>query len=255
MGVHQKIDRVARRHIEHYLPDGQTFPSTKEILHFEGKHGPDGLKRKSPGRDEPWHFIDPRDTAQSALLEDIRGHMNNLIKALKSDDTTRSAFEAAWLAHAVTDGLTPAHHIPYEDALAELRGGKHHSTRTSKHQKVVMPGDTLRQTVRNNWSYWGARGMMTAHIQFELGVASSVATMKFDRLSFDADWLDIVTPEQFHDEFLRCLARIDAMQMYKGFEKSGWTTTLARQTKNTLVPEIIRMVMCAWRVAAREASI
>ena len=32
-----------------------------------------------------------------------------------------AAFEAAWLAHAVTDGFTPAHHEPLEEQLEGLR--------------------------------------------------------------------------------------------------------------------------------------
>ena len=53
MGVHQRIDRVARRHIEEFLPHNINFPSSRQILHFEGLNGPDGIKRKSPACDEP----------------------------------------------------------------------------------------------------------------------------------------------------------------------------------------------------------
>ena len=39
MGVHQRIDRVARRHIEEFLPYNINFPSSRQILHFEGLNG------------------------------------------------------------------------------------------------------------------------------------------------------------------------------------------------------------------------
>jgi hypothetical protein len=36
------------------------------------------------------------------------------------------------------------------------------------------------------------------------------------------------------------------MGMYDQFLDKGWTTRLARQTKNTLMPEIIHTVLMAW---------
>ena len=88
------------------------FPSIDEILNFEGIRGPDGLKRKSPGVDEPEHFIIP-DKDDGVLIGYIRNHHWNLVRALRRKDRERAAFEAAWLAHAITDGLTPAHHYPF----------------------------------------------------------------------------------------------------------------------------------------------
>ena len=89
IGVHQKIDRVARRNIKPILPDWCDFPDIKNILHFEGKNGPDGVKRKSPAVDEPWHFINPDDPNDTALLEMIDGHIGNLARALRTSDYRR----------------------------------------------------------------------------------------------------------------------------------------------------------------------
>lgn len=254
MGVHQKIDRIARRHVKKHLPDNVSFPNIKDILHFEGKNGPDGLKRKSPGKDEPWHFVDPQDIKKGTLLEDISDHYTNLSTALASENNERAAFEAAWLAHAIVDGLTPAHHIPYEAALAELRGGEHHMTRDTGYKKAVMPGATRRDVLRNNWKYWGAKGLMNMHLQFEFGVASTIATMRFDTISFDEDWLAIKSHDQCMKRFLYCLEEISKLDMYGEFALKGWNRRLAKQTRDVLVPEIIRMVMCAWRAAAIEAK-
>ncbi|MCB9820057.1 hypothetical protein H6796_02020 [Candidatus Nomurabacteria bacterium] len=254
MGVHQKIDRIARRHIKKHLPSKVFFPDAKDILHFEGKNGPDGLKRKSPGTDEPWHFIDPLDTEKGALLEDILDHFQNLSTALASKNSERAAFEAAWLAHAITDGLTPAHHIPYEAALAEIREGEHHMTRDSKYKKAVMPGATRRDVLRNNWKYWGAKGLMNMHLQFELGVASTITAIRFDTDSFGEKWLAVDSEEKMIEQFLASLQKISDLDMYGEFALKGWNRRLARQTRDILVPEIARMVMCAWRVAALEAN-
>ena len=121
LGAHQKLDRVARRALEHALP-GTAFPSIKDILSFEGVNGPDGIKRKSPARDEPWHYYDPTDPNDTMLIEMIENHVLNLTKALKNGNTEKAAFEAAWLAHAIVDGLTPAHHFNLDKRLEELRG-------------------------------------------------------------------------------------------------------------------------------------
>ena len=121
MGVHQRIDRVARRHIITHISSEVNFPLYRDIVHFEGLNGPDGIKRKSPAQDEPWHYINPDDPLDTNLLEMIEDHIENMAEALRTDNYTRVAFEAAWMAHAITDGLTPAHHFPLEEKL-EQRG-------------------------------------------------------------------------------------------------------------------------------------
>ena len=150
MGVHQKIDRVAKRHIIKHVPHGLRFPTIHDILHFEGLNGPDGIKRKSPGKDEPWHFIDPHHEGEHELLTMISDHIHNLTEALVAHNDQRAAFEDAWRAHAITDGLTPAHHYPLEVKLEHLRGGNGLETRTSKKQKIILPGVITRQQLRKN---------------------------------------------------------------------------------------------------------
>src|SRR4051812_21257739 len=123
LGAHQKIDRVARKHLERLAPASQ-FPIIGSILHFEGGNGPDAIKRKSPAKDEPWHYFQPFNDKDTSILELIDGHYQLLVKALKRQDDVRASFEAAWLAHAIVDGLTPAHHYPYEEKLVELMSGQ-----------------------------------------------------------------------------------------------------------------------------------
>jgi hypothetical protein len=74
MGAHQKIDRVARRRLDQLLNEGIFFPPIRTILHFEGKNGPDGIKRKSPAKDEPWHYFDPFSDTDTQLIELIHDH-------------------------------------------------------------------------------------------------------------------------------------------------------------------------------------
>ncbi len=245
IGAHQKIDRIARHHLCELTEKTVEFPGIQEILHFEGVNGPDGIKLKSPGRDEPWHFVDPEHPDDQLLIY-IRWHMANLTEAIVTQNEVRAAFEAAWLAHAVTDGLTPAHHEPFEAEMEKIRG-ENMSSRNSIKNKVVMPRNgSTKQFIKNNWEFWGAGGMMTSHMLFEAGVSSTIKLLKFEKSKPSADDLIRIKKEGFEVLFLEALRDIDHLQMYQLFQKTGWTRGLAQLTRNQLVPTIIRIVILAW---------
>lgn len=246
MGVHQKIDRVAHRALSRKLSHTHMFPSIRDILHFEGHNGPDGIKRKSPAQDEPWHYVDPTDPADTALREMINDHMFNFTEALKSNNYHRASFEAAWLAHAITDGLTPAHHYPLEEKLEQLRDGQGLETRTSAKEKLILPGKTRRQQVRNNWEFWGAKGVMTTHVAFEMGVATVIGGRSLLVAHPSDELFDEVRRKGVIAMFDESLARIAELELYDEFSKKGWTRRLAHDTKSVLVPEIIQTVCLAW---------
>ena len=249
IGVHQKIDRVARRHLKKHLREASDFPTTKQILHFEGMNGPDGVKRKSPAVDEPWHFINPVNPHDRAIIDMILDHIHNLSAALKAGNEQRAAFEAAWMAHAITDGLTPAHHYPLEAKLEELRGGQGLETRTSKRGKILMTGKTKRQMVRNNWEFWGLRGVMTTHFNFELGVATTVAAERLEAGNPTQAQIAYTRQHGYEAMFRRILNEINDMQMYDEFSRLGWTRHLADETRKVLIPRIIQAVVLAWILA------
>ena len=246
MGVHQKIDRVARRHLKHHLKHDVYFPSIKDILHFEGLNGPDGIKRKSPAKDEPWHYIDPLKADDTALLDMINDHIENLATALKTRNDHRAAFEAAWMAHAIVDGLTPAHHYPLEAKLEELRGGQGLETRTSTKEKLILPGKTRRHQFHNNWEYWGTNGIFTTHLAFELGVASTIAPLPFKEDTLPDNALQRVQTEGFGALFMEAVHTIHSMKMYDEFSAKNWTRHLANETRKTLIPAIINTVILGW---------
>ena len=254
MGVHQKIDRVARRALAKKLPKKTIFPGEKHILHFEGLNGPDGIKRKSPGRDEPWHYIDPADTSDHSLKTMIADHVHYLTQALVEDNHERAAFESAWMAHALTDGLTPAHHYPLEEKLEKLRDGKGLETRTSAKEKLLLPGRNRREQLRNNWQFWGAKGIMTTHLAFELGVATTIAGQRIAKGSpSDEEYAAILTKGVIV-VFEETLDRIAHLELYEEFSKAGWTRRLARDTRDILVPEIVKLVCLCWYYCDAQAS-
>ena len=244
IGTHQKLDKIAFKILRENIPENTKFPDIKMILNFEGMGGPDGLKRKSPGVDEPMHFIIP-DKDDGKLIKMIEDHQYNLRRALKKGDEVRAAFEAAWMAHAITDGLTPAHHFPLIEAQKELMTEKDFVKVFGVPIKGIMHGATTPETLRNNWLYWGANGYMSKHVAFEYGVAITLNGLPGKRVSPKNIETEVKHAE-IHEAFYSALKKIADLDMYTKFRKNGWTTELAFETKNVLLPEIIKAIVLGW---------
>lgn len=252
LGAHQKFDRIARKFVEELRPTAE-FPNSKLILHFEGNNGPDGIKRKSPAVDEPWHYWDPTDESDTKLRKIIALHSTSLKEAIKKHDTEKTAFEAAWLAHAIVDGLTPAHHYPYEKKLIELRG-EGIETRTSIKQKAIIQGDTKRQTLSKNWKLWGAKGLILSHALFEWGVSSTVRPMKFKKHSLSNAEIKHIRNVGFESYLKQQALEIYELNMYERFLRRGWSMKLVREIRNELAPRIVRSITVAWVLALDESG-
>ncbi len=244
VGTHQKLDRVARSILVKNIPKRVYFPIAKEIVHFEGMRGPDGLKIKSPKVDEATHFIIP-DNDDKKLITEILDHQFNLRIALETQNEVRAAFEAAWLAHSITDGLTPAHHFPLEDVVEDLMSEKDFLKLFGKPVKIVMRGNSVLQTMRNNWLYLGPEGFMSKHTGFEYGVAVTVSAIPNRFLAVKIPKKDFENID-LEKEFYAALHRVHALNIYGRFVKNGWNSKLAIEVKKILLPEIIRMITLAW---------
>lgn len=253
MGAHQKIDRVARRCVTRLKARHEFFPPIRDILHFEGNNGPDGIKRKSPGQDEPWHFVDPTDASDRQIYQLARDHYDNLVVALRNRDDTRAAFEAAWLAHTIVDALTPAHHYPLADKIEQL-WGKPHDERLTIREKNLIIGENRRDTVSKNWEYWGAKGVFSTHLLFEIGVATAIKPLRFTDALPELSELEMIQHQGLEQYVAEAIMRVYRLDMYQSFWRHGWTARLARQTKRDLAPTIIRTVAVAWLAAIREAK-
>lgn len=254
LGAHQKVDRTARYALNDLLKSNHSFPNKKLILLFEGKNGPDGIKRKSPAKDEPWHYYDPFDPDDGQLLEIIQEHMVNLVKSLKDNNKEKSAFEASWLAHAIVDGLTPAHHYPYEAELEKLRG-ESKDTRDSIKAKLIIPGSTKRDILIKNWEMWGAKGLFTTHALFEAGAAMIFAPLGNHIASPSRYDIKTVNHLGFEEYFKRIAREVAMFEMYDNFYKKGWTRKLARTVREELAPRMASTVTLAWYMAAKDAGI
>lgn len=251
LGAHQRIDRLARRNLERIAPRCR-FPDIKSILHFEGRHGPDAIKRKSPAKDEPWHYLQPFDVNDTQLIKLIETHYRALISALKRRDEVRASFEAAWLAHAVVDGLTPAHHYPYEEKLVEL-SGTDIADRTTIGKKLILPAHAAGGRLRNNWKMWGPKGLFTTHAAFEMGVAFLIAPLKSRPRRPTPDKIAEFESQPLGQWFRKLAQDIARLELYDNFYKTGWTVGLARRVRRQLAPTLIQAVSLVWYGALREA--
>ncbi len=250
IGVHQKIDRVARRELKSLPGNDGRFPFVKDILHFEGNNGPDGIKRKSPSADEPWHFIDPTDKTDRAIVTMITDHHHNLVAALKANNYERAAFEAAWISHAITDGLTPAHHYRLSDKIEKL-WGKPKEDRLSILDKNLIKGHGACGNISRNWQYWGAKGVFTTHVLFEFGIATAIQNARFTGTAPDMEWIKQADKKGLGAVFMEAVQEVYALGMYHEYWRSGWTPRLALKTRQVLVPIIVRTVVYAWYTALR----
>lgn len=252
LGAHQKFNRMAYRQLPPYIQLA-SFPPLDKIQRFEGYNGPDGVKVKSVHRhDEPSHFYDPS-TESGPLLEDVDNHYRSLVAALAQHNTVRAAFEAAWLAHTVTDGLTPAHHAPYEQELNEMYHNGNH-TFGKPRDKIIMQGATKREMLRQNWQMWGSNGLLSMHIHFELGVAAAVITGNVQGV-VDTPSLQTAREQGAVETFKREAEAIHQLHLYERFAQTSWTAELARAVRRQLAPIIIRTVATEWILAGEEAGL
>ncbi len=257
-GAHQRLDRFAHKQLSELLTSTElaVFPSPKQLLEFEGINGPDGIKIKTPAQGEPWHYYNPHDKDDMQIIDAMRMNYKNLVNALRKGNVTRASFEAAWLAHAIVDGLTPAHHYPYEEELVRLRGGAGIETRTSYKDKLLMPGDTLTERIKHNWEMMGDKGLLSTHMAFEFGVAVLIVPMRRGaRQSLNAAELQLAQTKDGYIKFFQKKAvEIAELELYQKFYQVGWTPKVARLVRSKMVPLIVDAVTFAWYAAMKEAG-
>jgi len=254
IGAHQQIDRIARRHTGELLGSKSFFPGIGTILKFEGKDGPDGIKRKSPGHNEPWHFFNPLDDNNKEYARLLAVHYDGLVKQLRLQDKERAAFEAAWLAHTIIDGLTPAHHFPFEQKISELRGGKPNGTRITYSDKLIFKGDTLGKTFSNMLKAWGPKGIFTAHFMFEFGFSFIIKPLRFPDARPKPSDLRGVESIGYTEYFMQIARQIAMMDLYEQYIAKGWTSKLTRQIRQELAPLMVKAVTVIWYQAVQEAE-
>ncbi|HEX8182346.1 MAG TPA: hypothetical protein VF575_01975 [Candidatus Saccharimonadales bacterium] len=253
--AHQKIDKVAYRHLLSLHDKDVFFPALPQIIHFEGRNGPDAAKLKNKENvEQPWHFIDPFDEADTSLHYLISDHYTNLVTALAARDEIRSGFEAAWLAHALVDGLTPAHHYPYEKELEALRGDVRHS-RKGLVGRAYVKGDNRRDSLRRSFQLIGPKGLLTTHAMFEGGAYSIMAPMRLKKALPTREDLIAIRQHGIVEIFHRYAREIASYDLYVRFYEQGWTPKLTRDIRRELAPRMVRIVTLSWFAALCDANL
>lgn len=251
--AHQKVDRIAYRHLRRLTGPDTFFPKLRLIYHFEGKNGPDATKLKNKENvEQPWHFIDPFNINDTDLHRYIEDHYAALVEALRAKDEVRSAFEASWLAHALVDGLTPAHHYPYEKELEDLRGDSRHS-RKGLVGRAYVKGDTRRDSLRRSLQLIGPKGLLTTHALFEGGAYTIMAPLKLTSARPSEDDIADIRKHGIVEYFQRMAREVAVFDMYERFYQKGWTQKLSRDIRKELAPRMVKTVTLAWYAAVSEA--
>ncbi len=252
--AHQKIDKVAYRHLKAVGKESWFFPKFKNILYFEGNRGPDSTRLKKRQKvDQPWHFYDPFDDDDTDIHDLITGHFDGLVEALKQRDEIRSGFEAAWLAHTLVDGLTPAHHFPYEKELELLRG-ESRETRNGLLGRIYVKGIGPRESIRRSLQLIGPGGLLTNHALFEGGAYTIMIPLKLNRAKPSESDLRAIQKHGIVVMFERFAREIAVLDMYSSYLKKGWTPKLARNVRRELAPRMVLMVTLAWYAAQYAAE-
>lgn len=253
--AHQKLDRLALKHLRQLLPADSHFPTFRQITRFEAGHGPDGAKlKRHSNTEQPWHFVDPHDTNDSVIHEQIQFHYEYLVQALRARDQIGAAFQAAWLAHALVDGLTPAHHHPYEEELIKLRGGESPHTRKGLIGRVYVQSDTLRQSIKRSVKLIGPKGLLTTHALFEAGAYAIIAPLKLRDAGPSSAEIEQITEHGVVDVFKAMVQEVAGFHIYDRFYARGWTQALSKDVKRELAPRMVRMITLAWYAAYFEAE-
>lgn len=251
IGTHQQLDKIARRALSNLLPQGCYFPSESAILYFEGTRGPDGLKRKSPEQDEPTHFWIP-DKDDGKMLMQIQNYYWNLRDSLEKRDNFRAAFEASWLAHFVTDSLTPAHHFPLSDVKEDLMTNHEFIKFFGEPIKGLMHGKNAKETLKNNWKYYGTGGHMNKHLAFEYRIARMATAMPNQLLEPEFSGKELKWHD-FSSEISRTVKEVFDLGIYDEFCQIGWTPRVEMTIRNQLLPLIVKEITLAWYYASLEA--
>lgn len=226
IGTHQKFDRTAFELLTNKI-DQEKFPSKALILQFEGFGGPDGLKLK--GKYKSDHLWDPVNKI-GQLPGWIETHYKNLVEALKAGDMEKAAFEAGFMAHYLTDGLTPAHHISHKYLLEEYEDSRY----------------------RRRWKIYGRKGLMSSHVAFETGVSSAIFFTPID-VRFDNTLLKQIKKDGIRRVIMNESLGISKHRMYEQFLRKGWNAKLAKSIKATVVKRIPQLISATWLAAYQEA--
>jgi hypothetical protein len=223
VGVHQRLDQAAYSVLKQQsLLKG--LPDLSDILFFEGYNGPDGLKVK--GKHDTNHLWEPIEEI-GQLKRFVKVNFDNTVAAIRNRDDDKAAFEMAWLAHFLTDGLTPAHHI----------------------DDLYMP-KIRRISALNAWEF--LKSIPRQHVIFESLTRGVLWLRKIDKTKHML-LVEEIKKEGIEAVFVRESKKIAKLDIYNKFLDKGWSLEVAHMILRKTVPSIVILIASAW-AAARDIA-
>jgi hypothetical protein len=128
-------------------------------------------------------------------------------------------------------------------------------TRDSIKNKIIIPGDTKRDSLKKNWAMWGAGGLMSMHAMFEVGVAFTIAPLSMKTAKPTGADIETFIDIGYEEWFKRVAREIALLDMYERFQSKGWSPRLVRDVRNHLGPIIIKTITLVWFSAMRDAGL
>ena len=168
------------------------------------------------------------------------------------------------MAHVIVDGLTPAHHYPYQEESQRLRG-EAIGCQTKILSKVFIKRKQVARGklatlswwsfLDKNWRLWGSRGLILHHSLFELGVALIVKPANLNRNQVSFSEISNYEDSGLVPYFKQVARQIADYETYRDFQVWGWTPKLTIQIRYLLVPQVINLIALAWREAVYASQI
>ena len=102
---------------------------------------------------------------------------------------------------------------------------------------------------------WGAKGLFTTHIGFEWGVATVFAPIRSHQVALKNSDIAELNKHGVLGLFKIKAKEIAALGLYESYMRTGWTSRLARKSRQRLAPVIVHTVTLAWYGASIDAGI
>jgi hypothetical protein len=118
-----------------------------------------------------------------------------------------------------------------------------------------MPGRNFRHKLKNNWKFWGPKGLMLNHGLFELGAAVTLAPLSFDKFVPTDKEVELAKEIGIIEYFKNIAKEVGVLDIYRLYSRRGWTPKVIRLTRNKLGPAMVNTVTIAWYLALIDAGL
>ena len=236
-GTHQRLDGWARAILAD-LP----FPSLAAIHRYEGMgpRTPDGasiLYRNTISRNS-YHYYNPA-TGEGNAINRVQRYWRSLVCELDRPYGRRAARAAAWMAHFVTDTLSPAHHHGHF---------------------VAPPAGLAPDAWYRDWfdPYWDTlpvwKQPLGPHATFE-GRIVLETPLNYDPQELIVGGLSLIkNEEELRLLLVREAEAIATSGIYENYVKRGWSPEVRQGVLRHVLPRQTALIAGLWQSAINARS-